>query len=98
MSSFTAASSTTASIIRSAGTRSSTAVDAAEHLVRVGAALLGELLEALPHRLEAALGRARRGVVERDAAAGGGDDLRDAAAHLAGSDDEDVLEPHRAGG
>ena len=31
-------------------------------------------------------------VVERDAPAGGGDDLRDAAAHLAGADDENVLE------
>ena len=39
-----------------------------------------------------------RRVVERDAAAGGGDDLRDAGAHLARSDDEDVLEPHRARG
>ena len=46
-SSFTAASSTTASSSRSAATRSSTAVDAREHLVRVGAALLGQLLEAL---------------------------------------------------
>ena len=72
--------------------------DPAEHLVGIGAALLGELLEALAHRREAALGRARRGVVERDAAAGGGDDLRDAAAHLAGADDEDVLESHRARG
>jgi hypothetical protein len=36
--------------------------------------------------------------VERDAAAGGGDDLRDPAAHLARSDDQDVLEVHGAGG
>jgi hypothetical protein len=35
---------------------------------------------------------------ERDATAGGGHDLRDAAAHLARADDEDVLEVHRARG
>ena len=59
-SSFTAASSTTASIIRSAATSSSTGVDAREHLVRVGAALLGELLEALAASpSSAALDRAR---------------------------------------
>ena len=34
--------------------------------------------------------------MERDAAAGRGDDLRDAAAHLARADDEDVLELHGA--
>ena len=32
--------------------------------------------------------------MERDPAACGGNDLRDATAHLAGSDDEDVFEPH----
>ena len=44
-------------------------LDTREHLVRVGAALLGELLEAAPHRLQAALDRSRGGVVERDATA-----------------------------
>ena len=68
--------------------------DAREHLVGIGAALLRELLEALAHRREAALGRAGVRVVERDAAAGGRDDLRDAAAHLARADDENVLEVH----
>ena len=72
--------------------------DAAEHLLRVAAALLGELLQALAHRREPALGRAGRGVVERDAAAGGRDDLRDAAAHLARADDKNVLELHRGRG
>ena len=71
-------------------------LDAREHLVRVGAALLGEPAEALPHRAEAALDRAGVRIVERDPPAGAGDDLGDAAAHLAGADDEDVLEP-RAG-
>ena len=40
-----------------------------EHLVRVGAALLRQLLEAAPHRLQAALDRSRGRVVERDATA-----------------------------
>ena len=44
-------------------------VDPRQHLVGVGAALLGQLLEALAHRREPALGRARSGVVERDAPA-----------------------------
>jgi GNAT superfamily N-acetyltransferase len=35
--------------------------------------------------------------VERHSAAGRGDDLRDPAAHLSGSDDEDMLEYHGAG-
>ena len=70
--------------------------DAPEHLVGVGAALLRELLEALAHRREAALGRAGIRVVERDVAAGSRDDLRDPAAHLARSHDEDVLEIHAA--
>ena len=68
--------------------------DAAEHFVRVGAALLGEPLQALAHRSEAALRRAGCGVVERDATAGGRDDLRDAAAHLARPDDKNVRELH----
>ena len=32
--------------------------------------------------------------MERDAPSGRRDDLRDSAAHLAGADDEDVLEAH----
>ena len=67
---------------------------AREHLVGVAAALLSQLLEALAHRREPALGRPRRRVVERDAAAAGGDDLRDAGAHLARAGDKDVLEAH----
>ena len=47
---------------------------------------------------ERSLDRARHLVVERDAPAGRRDDLRDAAAHLAGADDEDVLEAHDVGG
>ena len=44
--------------------------DPREHLVRVGAALLGEPLEALAHRRQAALRRTGQRVVERDATAG----------------------------
>ena len=69
---------------------------APEHLVGVGAALLRELLEARAHGREPALGRPGSGVVERDAPPRGRDDLRDPAAHLAGPDDEDVLEVHAA--
>ena len=47
-------------------------------------------------RREPALDGARRGVVQRDPAARGGDDLRDPAAHLARAHDENVLERHRA--
>jgi hypothetical protein len=36
--------------------------------------------------------------VQRDPAARGGRDLRDPAAHLAGTDDEDLLELHAAAG
>jgi hypothetical protein len=67
-------------------------------LVRVGAALLGELRQALAHGVEPAVDRAWGGVVERDAAAGGGDHLRDSRAHLARPDHEDVAELHGAGG
>ena len=48
----------------------------------------------LASRSSAALDRARSLVVERDAPPGGRHDLGDAAAHLPGADDEDVLEPH----
>ena len=44
-------------------------LDAREHLVRIGAALLCELLEAAAHRLQAAFDRTRGRVVERDATA-----------------------------
>ena len=64
--------------------------DAPEHLVGLRAALLVQLAEAPPHRLEAALDRPRLTVVERDLPPGRGDDLCDAGAHLAGADDEDV--------
>ena len=70
--------------------------DAREHLVGCRSALLGELAEALLHARERALDGARHLVVERDAAPGRCDDLRDAAAHLARADDEDVLEAHAA--
>ena len=71
-------------------------LDPREHLAGIDAALLGELLEALADRLERALGRSRNGIVERHPPAGGGDDLRDAAAHLPRADDVHVLEAHRA--
>ena len=67
---------------------------AREHVVGIGAALLGELAQALPHRAERAIDRARRLVVERDTSAGGRDHLGDAAAHLTRADDQDVLEAH----
>ena len=61
-------------------------------------ALLGQLAEALLHAPERSLAGARHLVVEGDAAAGRGDDLRDAAAHLTRADDENVLEAHEVGG
>ena len=67
---------------------------ALEHLLGSGASLLGELAEALLHRGERTLDCARNLVVERDAPPRGRDHLCDAAAHLAGADDEHVLEPH----
>ena len=69
-------------------------LDPGQHLVRVGPALLCEPRQAPVHRLEPALDRAGRGVVERHPAAGRGHHLRDPAAHLAGADHEDVAEPH----
>ena len=70
--------------------------DARKGLGRIGAALLGELREAPLHRLERPVGRTRKWVEERDSPSRRGDDLRDPAAHLAGADDEDVLELHQA--
>ena len=67
---------------------------APEDLVGVGAPFLGEPVEALAHRGETAVDRPGSGVVQRDAPPGGRDDLRDAASHLAGADDEDMLEFH----
>ena len=69
-----------------------------EDLIRIGPTLLGELLEAAPHRLQAALDRTRGCVVERDAPAGGRQHLSDAAAHLACADYEHVVEGHEARG
>ena len=66
--------------------------DAREHLVRIGAAFLVQLRQRLLDVREPALDRARCGIVQRHAATGRGDDLRDAAAHLTGADDENVLE------
>src|SRR5438270_6534 len=45
-----------------------------------------------------ALDGTARGVIQRDAAAGRRDDLRDARAHLTCAHDEDMLESHRAPG
>ncbi len=73
-------------------------LDAREHLVGIRPALLGELRQALAHRLERSFGGARNRIVERDPAAGRRCDLSDPTAHLAGADDEDVLEPHARGG
>ncbi len=69
---------------------------ARQHVGGSRSALLGELAEALLHPGERPLDRSRHLVVERDAPARRRDDLRDAAAHLAGADDEDVLEAHDA--
>ena len=68
-----------------------------ERLVRADTSLLGQLGQALAHCREAALDGTRVGIVQRDATARRGDDLRDPAAHLARADDEDVFEPHGAG-
>ena len=72
--------------------------DPRKHLVGSRAALLRQLAEALLHARERSLACARHLVVEGDAAAGRGDDLRDAAAHLTRADDEDVLEAHDVAG
>ena len=64
--------------------------DARQRLVRIRAALGGQLHEARVHRLARPLERLRRRVVQRDPPPGGGHDLRDAAAHLAGADDQYV--------
>jgi hypothetical protein len=69
-------------------------VDAREYVVGIGATLLGELAQALLHRAERAIDRARRLVVERDTSAGGRNDLGDTATHLTRADDQDVLEVH----
>ena len=45
---------------------------------------------------ESPIGGAGKRVVERDAPTGSRDDLRDPAAHLAGADNQDVLELHGA--
>ena len=96
--SFTPASSTTASIISSASTIPSTGSTRREHLVRIGPALLGKLLQAAPHRLQAPLDRARGRVVQRDAATRRREHLRDAAAHLPRPHDEHVLEAQESRG
>src|SRR5919201_1082788 len=57
-------------------------------------AFLCQLREAATHRLETAFRRAGHDVVQRHAAAGRGDDLRDAAAHLPRAHDEYVRETH----
>ena len=67
---------------------------ALQHLLGRSASLLGELRQALLHPGDRSLDRSGDLVVERDAPAGRRDDLRDAAAHLACSDDEYVLESH----
>ena len=84
--------------MRSAGDELVDGLDPREHVGRIGAALLRELRERALDRREPALDGAGRGVVERDAPPGRRDDLRDAAAHLACADDEDVLERHRGAG
>ena len=94
-STFASTSSTIASIIRSAGASSALSVTRASTSAAGGAALRLELLEALPHAGEATLDRAGKGIVEQHLAPGGGDDLGDPGAHLAGADDEDALEAHR---
>jgi hypothetical protein len=73
-------------------------LDPLQHLAGIRSALLGQLSEASLHRRECLVDGARRCVVEQDAAAGRGDDLSDAAAHLTRADDENMLEAHEAGG
>ena len=73
-------------------------LDPAQHLVRVGPALLRQLAEALAHRLEPTIDGARLFVVQRDATARGRHDLRDPSAHLPRADDENVLEAHAGEG
>ena len=90
-SSFAAASSLIASIIRSAGTRSVDRLDA-RRASRPDVAR--RACQALPHRREPSLDRARERVVQGDAAPRRGDDLRDAAPHLARADDENMLDLH----
>src|SRR5438105_10221167 len=69
-------------------------LDAREHLGRVGAALRGELVQAVLDGGEAALDRPGRAVVQRAAPPRGGDDLRNPPAHLPRADDENMLELH----
>ena len=92
-SSFAAASSVIASIIRSAGDELVGRRDARERLPG-RPALRAEPSEALLASPQAPLDGARERIVQRDAATGRGDDLCDPAAHLAGPDDEHVLELH----
>ena len=67
---------------------------ARQDILGCDASLLGQLRQALLHRSQRPLGGPRQLVVERNAPAGGRHDLRDAAAHLARTDHQDVLEPH----
>ena len=90
----TSASSTTASISRSAGGDRLGRLDPREYLVGVGAALLGELDEAPAHGLEPTFDRGGLAVVQEDAPPGCGDDLRDPGPHLAGPHHEHRLERH----
>ena len=94
---FISACSTIASISRSAVDELGTGVTRSEDLVRGRAALLGEPGQARRIVSSAAVGRARGRVVEEDAPARGGNDLRDAGTHLAGAGDEDAVERHGGG-
>ena len=73
-------------------------LDARKHPGRVGSALLRELLEAAPHGLQAPLDGAGSSVVQGHAAARCGQHLGDTTAHLAGADDQHVVECHEARG
>src|SRR5581483_1938258 len=71
-------------------------LDPSENVRGLRAALLGKLAQAAPHRLERSLDRAGLRIDERDAPAGGGDDLGDPAAHLPRADDDDLADLHAA--
>ena len=96
--SFTETSSTTASIMSSASTMPSTGSTRASTSSGSAPPFSASFSEAAPHRLQAALDRSRRRVVKRDATARGRQHLGDAAAHLAGADNEYVVERHEARG
>ena len=82
--------------MRSASASESTGVIRASTPAGSGPPFSCSFAEAPLDRLEPTLDRSRQRVVQQHLPAGGGDDLRDAGAHLAGADDENPLERHRS--